>query len=192
MKKMRAAVACGIALAGMLAICGCSSGAANNAANNAAANTDANQAANATPAAGMANPVTECTQEELVQASSIDLKAPEGATNVAYSYIDTGAEYPIAQVVYTQNDIEFTYRAQAGGGTTAEDISGVYAEWSNTADVQCENCTATISSNDEGSLATWFDVVPGINYSLSTSKFVEEQDMVDIINLVFVPAQGDA
>ena len=65
----------------------------------------------------VANPVTTCASaDELTKATGISIDAPEGATDVTYSYIsdadDDGTEY-IAQVDFTLDGNTYNYRCES-------------------------------------------------------------------------------
>lgn len=70
------------------------------------------------PSAGMVNPVHECTYEELVQTTGLDIKAPADAEDVVYSYIEADGIETIAQVQFEYKDMDFCYRAQSTGATS--------------------------------------------------------------------------
>ena len=171
------------------------------------------------PSAGMPNPVHECTEEELVQVTGIGLKAPEGAENAAYYYIDS-EDAPISQVMFTLGKKAYCYRAQPVSATSlsgfaAENIdasavdlsdelnaaaqagaslAGYFGDW------ECAGLTDVAGSREgvfafndgkDGFIA-WLDVVPGVMYSLSMSKGASQMLLQETAELCFVPLQGDA
>lgn len=166
---------------------------------------------------GMPNPVHECTKEEMLKATGMDIDAPEGATDVEYYYIDTDSD-PIAQVKFELNDEEFCYRAQttditslvgeikSGEDTSAEELqsslekavatgaalAGLHYEWPTAASVDApagREGVYAISNDDEGFIA-WLDVVPGVLYSLEMDDATID-GLLDTAELVFVPMQGN-
>lgn len=170
------------------------------------------------PDAGLPSPITECTQEELVEATGIELAAPPEADNVAYSYITIPDQEPIAQVTFTVIEDDYCYRAQPTaatsimtgideqGLTVAEDIqeaiqsginiaatlTGMNYEWKSFASVDVQHCEGICAFNEgkEGFIA-WLDVAPGILYSLSMDKGCTQDHLMTMANAIFVPAQGN-
>ena len=171
------------------------------------------------PDAGLPNPITECTQQEMIEATGIELAAPPEADNVVYSYITIPDQEPIAQVTFTVIEDDYCYRAQSTaatsimtgiddkGMTIADNIedalksginigaalSGMHYEWKAAASVDVQYCEGICAFNEgkEGFIA-WLDVVPGILYSLSMDKGCTQDHLMTMANAIFVPAQGDA
>lgn len=166
--------------------------------------------------AGLTNPLTECTQEELLEATGLDLAAPEGAENASWAYIGT-SDGNIAQVQFDLDENTFCYRAEATSITSIFDspsqeateseitdalnnsvaigteLSGMYYEWeclSNTIFEERDSVTA-FNEGDEGFIC-WLDVVPGILYSLSTDDNASQQLLEETAAKCFVPVQGDS
>ena len=155
------------------------------------------------PSAGLANPVTECTAEEMLEATGFNLAAPENATDVRYFYISAEGLEPIAQVQFTVNDNEYCYRAQATAETeimksidTATEagntLSGLNYEWKAGAMVDVSYCEGVCAFN-EGSagFVSWLDVVPGVLYSLGMNDHCTQDTLLDMAESIFVPLQGD-
>lgn len=180
MKKISAVLAACVLAIACLGVVGCSS-------------SSASGSASGQQSEGLANPVHEASESEVSQATGIDLKAPEGAKDVVYSYIDADGSNPIAQVTYkNEKGTEFTYRAQANSGTEATDISGMNYEWTGGGLCDVGYCTGAIQSCKDATVCTWFDVVPGIDYSLSVTGEIDPSEIADEANKVFISAQGDA
>ncbi|MDO4176207.1 MAG: hypothetical protein Q4D99_01850 [Bacillota bacterium] len=168
---------------------------------------------------GVANPVHECeSADDIVQATGISLDAPEGATDVAYSYIDATSDdgYPIAQVEFTLDGQEYCYRCQmtdelslCGDDNPEADpdalmaslndqinigaeLAGIYCEWESAANTMVSYCDAVCGINEgkEGFVA-WLDVVPGALYSLSMDKGANQGDLTKTAEKCFVPMQGE-
>lgn len=166
----------------------------------------------------VANPVHECSKQEMLEATGMDIDAPEGATEVEYFYIDN-EDAAIAQVKFELNDEEFCYRAQETGITalseqvsedefvpedelkesldnavaTGATLAGLDYKWDVAALVDVpanREGVYAIHSDDEGFIA-WLDVVPGVLYSLS----VEDDATIDLLmntaEAIFVPMQGE-
>lgn len=164
---------------------------------------------------GLANPIVECTHDEMVQATGMPIDAPEGAKDVSYTYINTDVK--IAQVTFVYNGKEYCYRAKPTSeilnmGSSdddstllgvmlnmeesikqGEELSGLYEDWSGGGMATVSYCEAAYKmSKSKVGFITWFDVVPGILYSLSCDKCKSYEDLVDVAQIAFVPAQGDS
>lgn len=165
--------------------------------------------------AGMPNPVHECTYDELVQATGISVEAPAGAENVSYAYIDT--ESPISQVRFTYDGRDFCYRAQSTSylsisANVNEDASssdlaaalndctnigavlaGMHSEWKCSGLYDLENGRESVFAFNEGKegFIAWLDIAPGVLYSLSVDSKAEQDVLIDMAELCFVPLQGD-
>ncbi len=72
----------------------------------------------------IANPWIETDSKGVLEATGFDVTAPEDATDVVYSYMESTGT---AQVKYVQNGHDWNYRVQATDGLS--DISGMYYEW---------------------------------------------------------------
>ena len=172
------------------------------------------------PDSGLTNPVTECTQEELLEVTGLELAAPPEADNVVYSYITVEGQEPIAQVTFTVIEDEYCYRAQPTAVTsimsgidekgeviTAESIqdalesginigatlSGMNYEWKACATVDVQYCEGICAFNEgKAGFISWLDVVPGILYSLSMDDGCAQDNLMNLAEAIFVPVQGDA
>ena len=166
------------------------------------------------------NPIHECTYEEMMEATGIDISAPDESEDVVYSYIDAAEKdgYPIAQVEFTCGDKEYCYRAQSTNVTsmTADvegnevdpsklleslqdctnagaTLGGMYCKWDAGATIDIDGRDGVVAFNEgkEGMIA-WLDVVPGIMYSLTTEENANQQDLMAMAEMLFVPMQGEA
>lgn len=161
--------------------------------------------------AGMVNPMTEVTQQELVDQTGIDLPAPKGATDVAYFVVDTD-EFTIAQMDFTLDGQPYELRAASTGMTelnpveTGEDemdieginfdtgdISGLYYEWTTAGTdlVADRSGIFRIADKEDVGYIAWLDVVPGILYNLSMTSNVSHEALKETAEKVFVPMQGE-
>ena len=180
---------------------------------------DSQQTEEQTEDAGVANPVHECeSADEVCQATGLSIEAPEGATDVVYSYIDATDEEgeAIAQVVFTLDGNEYCYRCQSTAETSlgnddeeadsdellesldtdtnkALALAGIYAEWSagGTTLVSERDGVFALNEGKEGVIA-WLDVVPGVMYSLSMDKGASQDLLQATAEASFVPMQGEA
>ena len=93
--------------------------------------------------AGLSNPWRDVTYEEAFETVSKLFKAPDGAENVKWSICKTGKDEtaipgPLVQMTFDLDGMSFTAREQVTGDN-AEDISGMYYDWSTTEDITLAN-----------------------------------------------------
>ncbi len=163
----------------------------------------------------VANPVNECDKSEMLDATGIDIDAPEGAKAVVYSYIDT--DDTVAQVTFSLDGKDYCYRAKFVDdtsikndvdGNTLKDmallesianqsnigaaLSGMNYEWkaSGMADVMGRDSVFGFNKNKEGFIA-WLDVAPGVLYSISADNGCNQEMLQSIADKCFVPLQGE-
>lgn len=146
----------------------------------------------------LANPWTESDQQGVATATGFEMTAPEGATDVVYSYMKDGA---LAQMSYTLDDATWTYRMQATDELT--DISGLNYEWTLTEDGTVSGLEAVYYTYSDGDLnktifddvqmVNWYDAVTGVSYSLSATRSdLNGMDIQVYAENLYVPLQGDA
>lgn len=162
---------------------------------------------------GIANPVHECTIEEMAEATGISIDAPEGATDVAYAYIEgTDDVAPVSQVIFTLDGQEYCYRAQStdmtGFGLTDPDVdpfeafdnacaagqelSGLHYTFQDQASGEIDGREALVAVNPgNAGFMAWIDVVPGILYSLGVDSNADADTLAKVADAAFVPAQGE-
>ncbi len=144
-------------------------------------------------AEGMANPWTTSDREGVLAATGFDMEAPEGATDVVYSYMEDDM---LAQMDYTLDGMVFIYRMQFANEFT--DISGMYYTWDAEEDGVVTNREAKYynyvgSETEDGvQVVNWYDAVPGVMYSLSvTGSDLDGMDIQAYAESLFVPLQGE-
>ncbi len=161
---------------------------------------EATTAAEATTEAGategdmqIANPWTTSDKEGVLAATGFEMEAPEGATDVIYSYLE---EDKLAQMDYVLDGMTFVYRMQMTDEFT--DISGMEYQWDSEDDGDVSGREAKyyayVGSDVEDSVQTvnWYDVVPGVMYSLSAmGSDLDGMDIQYYAENIFVPLQGD-
>ena len=142
------------------------------------------------PSAGamqMANPWKETSAEEMVQTIGLSFRVPEGAANVVYRMLESEQ---LAEVQFELNGAKCAARIKPAA--VYEDISGMYYEWSETAPCEILWCSGermqTTVDERSISLCLWYDVVPGLMYSVSAEG---ELNAFDLANVMFAPAQGE-
>ncbi len=136
---------------------------------------------------GVANPMREVAAEEL----EFSVNVPEGAADVQYFVIEDG-ESKMDQVTFTLDGKDYCCRMQQTGEVTAYDMSGIYADSWETEDTAAAYCDAVAKTCAEGSVIFWLDVVPGINYTLSSSQQLTAAELSELATVLFAPMQGDA
>ena len=149
-----------------VSVCGCG---AKSDANISAKETEGNTE--------IANPWTDSDRGGVLDATGFDLSVPEGAENVAYSYMQ---EESLAQVSYVLDGNEWTYRVRPT--EHLEDLSGMCYEWDIEEDGAVGDMEAKIyaySEADEDSefiddvfsvhVVNWYDDVEKATHSLSVS-----------------------
>ncbi len=145
------------------------------------------------PVVSSSNPIQSMTQEEMMEQTGLNIAAPAEATDVMYSVIDGDSK--IAQVDLKLNGQSGTIRACTEDIPEGElkDISGLNFEWSNNADVTVGYNDAKAYWNEDGiGYVTWYDLVPGILYSVSMGGGANEQSLAAFAEAVYVPMQGDS
>jgi len=168
---------------------------------------------------GIANPIVESTQQGVLEATGIEIAAPEGATDVEYSYCEKTEDYlGFAEVEFEYQDNDYCYRIQMTdqlsmyGGEPGEDaevgdilatlndgtnigaaLAGMYYEWKAGGTTVVDYCDGVFALNEgeEGFIA-WLDVVPGALYSLSMDDDCTQDLLDQMAKMIFQPMQGDA
>ena len=154
----------------------------------------------------IANPMEESTQQGLVDATGIDLPAPEGATDVKYFLYKV--ENPIAEMRFTLNGKKANLRAQATSLTDLSidttkaksdqatyadfDISGMNYKWEAIGTQIVKDRPAICFVADKVGFIAWVDAVPGILYNLSMDEGATSETLTQMAEAAFAPVQGDA
>jgi len=135
------------------------------------------------------------TARSIVETLGYDMAvAPEGARNVTYNAFLLGG-LTVGETTFDWNGAGYAYRTAATSDTGADfaDISGLDGTFGNTAETQVQWCPARLSWNEGGSgKIVWFDVVPGLLYSISMDSGASRSALEAAAGQLFVPAQGDA
>ncbi len=138
---------------------------------------DQNNDVNGESFAGLANPWTESDKQGVFAALGFTMEAPEGATDVVYSYM---AEGKMAQLRYVYEGADWVYRIQPTDAL--EDISGMYCDWISDTPGKVSGMEAEFmgySEQPEDSeylddmhfvqVVNWYDANAKVTYSLSAS-----------------------
>ena len=142
---------------------------------------------------GMANPWVETDAEGVMQMVGVEFGIPAGAENISYSVLEVES---LAEMRFTWNGLEYTARIKPCAAF--EDISGLYYdEWLAEDPCEIQWCEGVCrrAQDDMGTVdvCLWFDVAPGIMYSVSTSAAdLDGFDIQAAAEQLFVPMQGDA
>ena len=138
---------------------------------------------------GVVNPLKSSSAEEILTLG-YQFHLPESAENVNYSIINISDSEKIAQVSFVVDHAEYNHRMIAANEMT--DISGVYLQVADS-DTEVEYCPAKIAVGEDGSgKIYWYDVVPGLLYSLSMKEGASEELLLTMAEEIFVSAQGNA
>lgn len=144
----------------------------------------------------IANPWTQSDEQGVAEATGFDIAAPEGASDVSYSYM---AEGKMAQMTYVLDEINWTYRIQMADALS--DISGMAYEWTGEEEGTVSDREAmyyAYSAPEDGTendiqVVNWYDAVTGVAYSLSASaKDLDGMDIQAYAESLYAPLQGDA
>ncbi len=149
---------------------------------------------------GVANPWTQSDMQGVLEATGFEMTPPEGAADVAYSYM---AEGKLAQMTYTLDGADWVYRIQQADKLT--DISGMYYEWkTEKGDVagreavfqawsDAQPDSQTVDDVNAVQVVYWYDAVTGVAYSLSASgKDLNGMDIKVYAENIYSELQGEA
>lgn len=132
--------------------------------------------------------------------------APESADNVVYDIIEieptaTAKSFEAvngitaAQMEFDLNGIHYTYRAALPKGVPEEipDVSEDNTAYANSVtDLKIGWCKAAAYYNEAGlGKILWFDIAPGVAYSLTMSGDADEKTLIDMASLLYEPLQDD-
>lgn len=132
------------------------------------------------------------TASQILRATGLNVTvAPDHAENITYNAFRLDG-LVVAETTFQINDITYAYR-MAGTMELLEnftDISGINDPLDQVAAGDVYWCRAKVSFNEGGEgKIIWFDLVPGILYSLSMDSGASKETLLDMANGLFVPAQ---
>ena len=119
--------------------------------------------------------------------------APEQAEDVLYNAFELDG-LAVGETLFVLNGIHYSYRmAQTWEvGADFADISGMDGRFQNETAAEIAWCPARLYCDNGGAgKIVWFDVVPGLLYSLSMDRDASEAALLEMANQLFAPAQGD-
>ena len=144
----------------------------------------------------LANPWTESDEQGVAEATGFVMTAPEGASEVVYSYM---REDGLAQMSYTLEGAQWNYRMEMADELT--DISGMSYQWDSELDGEVSGLPAKYYGYAESAeenarmvqVVNWYDAVPGIAYSLSAAGTdLNGMDIQVFAESLYQPAQSEA
>lgn len=149
---------------------------------------------------GLANPWQESDQQGVLEATGFSMTAPEGASDVRYSYL---AESGLAQMRYDLQGAEWVYRIQPA--EALEDISGMAYEWTAQQAGEVAGREAmyyawldrspdsqTVDDTPSVQVVNWYDALTGTTYSLSASgRDLNGMDLQVYAEALYAPLQEE-
>lgn len=132
---------------------------------------------------------------QILRATGLDVTvAPNRAENITYNaFLLDGLT--VAETTFQIDGITYAYRMAATSELLEnfKDISGLTDPFNQVKTGAVRWCRAklSLSEGDQGKII-WFDVVPGILYSLSMDSGASESALLDMANQLFQPAQENS
>ena len=134
------------------------------------------------------------TASQILRATGLDVTVvPKNAKNITYNaFLLDGLT--VAETTFQIDGITYAYRM---AGTTEllenfADISGLNGPFEQIAAGEVYWCRAKLNYNDGGQgKILWFDLVPGILYSMSMDSGASEEALLEMANSLFEPAQDN-
>lgn len=134
------------------------------------------------------------TAQSIVETLGYEMAvAPQDAENVLYNACALDG-LTVGETTFDWNGVHYAYRTASTSDTSENfaDISGTAETYAFTAEGQVQWCPARLSYNEGGAgKIVWFDVVPGLLYSITMDTGASESALNEIAAQLFVPAQGD-
>lgn len=119
---------------------------------------------------------------------------PSGAQNVSYNVCRIG-ELTVGETVFSLGGVNYSFRMASSPDSFGSfpDISGLDGSFSILLEDSVVWCPAVLSYNEGGEgKIIWFDVVPGMVYSLSMDSSASRTALMSAALALFEPAQGDS
>ena len=134
------------------------------------------------------------TASQILRATGLDVTvAPDNAEDITYNAFRLDG-LTVAETTFRIDDVTYAYRMAATMELLENfmDISGLEGPFDRVAAGEVYWCRAKISYNDGGEgKIFWFDLVPGILYSLSMDSGATEEGLQAMANSLFEPAQDN-
>ena len=142
------------------------------------------QTATEAPNASMANPMEETDAAGLLEKTGLSFGEVEGAQDVKYFVING----ELGDMQLKKDGVDYDVRIQSAAEYT--DISGMNYEWTSEEDVTVGGRDGKLCKCDEAAVVLWYDVAPGIMYSVSAAS--ADADVMAVAEAAFAPLQGEA
>lgn len=144
------------------------------------------------PLAGLANPWVETDPDGLMKTLGLQFDVPEDAEDVIYRMNESEK---IAEMRFVLNGMPFIARIKPAA-LEMEDISGLHYKWDVEEESDAhwfrEKIMQAKDGKDTVRALLWFDIVPGLTYSLSTkAPDLDGFDIIAVAQMVWHQAQGD-
>ena len=132
------------------------------------------------------------TASQILRSTGLDVTvAPEAAQDITYNaFLLDGLT--VAETTFELDGIRFSYRMAATAELLEDftDISGMEGPFERISAGEVAWCRAKINyTPGEQGRIIWFDLVPGILYSLSMDSSASDEVLLELANELFVPAQ---
>lgn len=135
------------------------------------------------------------TASQILRATGLNVAvAPENAENITYNAFLLD-DLTVAETTFQIGGINYSYRMSATLELLDDfmDISEIDKSFEQTSESEIFWCRAKLSYDDGGQgKIVWFDLVPGILYSLSMDQGASEDVLLDMAAQLFVPAQENS
>lgn len=134
------------------------------------------------------------TAQSIVESLGYQLAvAPPEAENVVYNAFSLDG-LTVGETVFSLNGISCAYRMAATMEIEEDfaDLSGVDGPFDQADTAELQWCQAKLFWNEDGEgKIIWFDIVPGLLYSLHMDQGASREALLDLAGQLFVPAQGE-
>ena len=132
------------------------------------------------------------TASQILRSTGLDVTvAPEEATDITYNaFLLDGLT--VAETTFVLDGIRFSYRMAATAELLEDfkDNSGIEGPVERISAGEVAWCRAKINYTEgEQGRIIWFDVVPGILYSMSMEQGASDETLLELANELFEPAQ---
>ncbi len=119
--------------------------------------------------------------------------APEQAEDILYNAFELNG-LTVGETEFVLDGVRYAYRMAQTWAVDQDfaDISGLDGSFQHELEGEIAWCPARLYYDDGGAgKVVWFDVVPGLLYSLSMDRDASEEALLEMANQLFAPAQGD-
>lgn len=134
------------------------------------------------------------TASQILHIIGLDVAvSPEGAENITYNAFLLD-DLTVAETTFIVDGITYAYRMAATTeiGENFADISGMEGPFGQNTEGEVLWCSAKLSFDEDGQgKIIWFDVVPGILYSLGAESGTSADMLQNMAELLFEPTQDN-